>query len=838
MASHQERLTNSPKPQLLVPPAPWLLLFCLWLGWLALAPILSGILTLFLPAAWSGFARSLLPILLVTGALFFPALALIGLARRRGGRTAWLLALTSLAISFYISLATGIRAVSGADSNFETILRLIGLTLIVTIIGGLGLRQVGVPRDMFAQVLGLNHPSLAALLLTITLIALITIGWPLTGALGDSWMSQLLLIRTLALTLPEEIFFRGVVLGMLTFTFQHRKPLAVVLALLAYLAFIPSQIVPHNDWLKLLLIIPALPLALIVTELRALTGSIWAGILLAWLYRATPLLFTDPRDELPLIGYPWQAAAYVWMMAGAGALALILWLGRRFLIPRCSLSRRATISLALAAALFSWLGWGGLWVGLGYAGFHDDGFLIIMAEQADLSGAETIADPVDRRRFVRDRLVETAERTQAPLRAALEAAGLTYRPFYLINMIRVEGHQRRMADFAGLPGVERVILNPNVRPYPASKLGLGYGSTPNEGQGIGWNIEQTQADAVWEIGITGQGVVVGGQDTGYDWEHPALRRAYRGAVTDQVDHRYNWHDAWSEALAPFDDDQHGTHTMGTILGDDGSGNRIGMAPGARWIGCRNMRRGLGNPASYTDCMEFFLAPYPLGGDPFTEGEVTLAPHVVNNSWGCPDIEGCDDAVLGPAVEALRAAGIMMVVSAGNSGPVCQTVSEPPARYDSVFSVGATNRGGQITGFSSRGPVPDTILLKPDVAAPGSDIRSSLPGGRYGSAEGTSMAGPHVAGLVALIWSANPKLIGRIDATEEIIRRSATPVEVGVVCPTRIKTGGEPSLLEQIEAMENPMICACGEVTGWPNNVYGWGEINALEAVELALEYGQ
>jgi subtilisin family serine protease len=405
-------------------------------------------------------------------------------------------------------------------------------------------------------------------------------------------------------------------------------------------------------------------------------------------------------------------------------------------------------------------------------------------------------------------------------------------------MIRVEGRHRRMVDFAGLPGVERVMLNPNVRPYPSWRLELGYGSSPDEGQGIGWNIAQTLADAVWEMGITGQGIVVGGQDTGYDWEHPALRRAYRGAVGDQVDHRYNWHDAWSEALSPFDDDQHGTHTMGTIVGDDGNDNQIGMAPGARWIGCRNMRRGLGNPASYTDCMEFFLAPYPPGGDPFTEGEVALAPHVVNNSWGCPDIEGCDDPILEPAVEALRAAGIMMVVSAGNSGPACQTVSEPPARYDSVFSIGATTRGGQITSFSSRGPVPDTTLLKPDVAAPGSDIRSSLPGGRYGNAEGTSMAGPHVAGLVALIWSANPRLIGRVDETEEIIRRSATPVEVSVVCPTGLEMGGEPTLLEQIKALEDPTICACGEATGRPNNVYGWGEINALEAVKLALAYGR
>jgi subtilisin family serine protease len=424
------------------------------------------------------------------------------------------------------------------------------------------------------------------------------------------------------------------------------------------------------------------------------------------------------------------------------------------------------------------------------------------------------------------------------VRQALDAAGLPYRPFYLINMIRVEGHHRRMAEFANLPGVAQVMLNPNVRPYPLS-FDFGYGDAPDEVQGVGWNISQVYADQVWEMGFTGQGIVVAGQDTGYDWQHPALRQAYRG-VNDsgEVNHNYNWHDAWSDTSAPFDDDQHGTHTMGTILGDDGQGNRIGMAPGARWIGCRNMQRGLGNPASYTDCMEFFLAPYPLSGDPFADGDTSQAPHLVNNSWGCPDIEGCDDFVLEPAIAALRAAGIMMVVSAGNEGPSCQTVDEPPARYDEAFSVGATNDMGSITGFSSRGPVSGvnghSPLLKPDISAPGDNIRSSLPGGGYGTASGTSMAGPHVAGLVALIWSANPALIGQIETTEDIIRQSATPIEVNAACPLELQSTDNASMLDELDSLPTGDACACGDVTGSPNNVYGWGQIDALRAVQLAL----
>jgi hypothetical protein len=277
--------------------------------------------------------------------------------------------------------------------------------------------------------------------------------------------------------------------------------------------------------------------------------------------------------------------------------------------------------------------------------------------------------------------------------------------------------------------------------------------------------------------------------------------------------------------------------MGIVLGDDGQGNQIGMAPDARWLGCRNMRRGIGNPASYVDCMEFFLAPYPFGGDPFQDGDVSLAPHVVNNSWGCPDFEGCDDTVLEPALNALRAAGILMVVSAGNDGPGCQTVIEPPARSGAVFSVGATTNTGKITVFSSRGPAPGAApLLKPDVTAPGADVRSSIPDGAYGLAAGTSMASPHVTGLVALLWSANPKLIGQIERTEAIIRQSARPVAVDTICERQDRRPlAELSLLEQLAALEDPSACACGDARGVPNNVYGWGEIDALAAIKLALE---
>src|SRR5205085_7688764 len=115
----------------------------------------------------------------------------------------------------------------------------------------------------------------------------------------------------------------------------------------------------------------------------------------------------------------------------------------------------------------------------------------------------------------------------------------------------------------------------------------------------------------------------------------------------------------TDSVLPCDDSGHGTHTMGTAVGSDGGTNKIGMAPGAKWIGCRNMDRGVGTPARYIECMEFFLAPYPVGGTP-AQGDPNLAPDITTNSWGCPPSEGCSATTLQAAVEAQRAAGIFMV----------------------------------------------------------------------------------------------------------------------------------------------------------------------------------
>jgi PKD repeat protein len=321
---------------------------------------------------------------------------------------------------------------------------------------------------------------------------------------------------------------------------------------------------------------------------------------------------------------------------------------------------------------------------------------------------------------------------------------------------------------------------------------------------------------VWALGYTGQGVVVAGNDTGIDWDHPALVNHYREQQPGYGRHDFNWHDAihipdsscGADSPVPCDDYGHGTHTLGTVVGDDGAGNQIGMAPGAKWIGCRNMNVGDGTPATYIECFEFFLAPYPLGGTP-DQGDPALAPDVINNSWGCPSSEGCDLYTLEAAVEALRQAGIVVAVSAGNGGyNGCGSIDDPPAIYQQSFTVGAFNHtNDQIASFSSRGPVTygGQTYIKPDIAAPGVSIRSSVPGGGYESAgwSGTSMAAPHVTGAVALLLSAAPGYTGRVDLLEQALTSTAEP-----------KSSSQ-----------------CGDPNP-PNNVWGWGILDVLAAVQL------
>lgn len=471
--------------------------------------------------------------------------------------------------------------------------------------------------------------------------------------------------------------------------------------------------------------------------------------------------------------------------------------------------------------------------------------LILLKEQLDLAtlqasaaAAANNATSAAERRIARashiyQTLTAHALQSQQDLRAWLDARNIPYRAHYIVNMIAVTGDAELVDALRQHPDVARLDANPFVDSmHVTSSIAV-----PQDGAATlgGWahilqvpeaeastntpyGVAATRAPEVWAMGYTGEGIVVASQDTGVYWMHPALRPHYRGAISDTVEHDYNWLNAIPEGEAfdgcagvaePCDDNGHGTHTVGTMVGTSET-ITYGVAPDALWIGCRNMRNGVGSPETYTTCFEFFLAPYPAGGDPFTDGRPELAPHVINNSWGCPPSEGCSKDSLRQVVETVRAAGIMVVASAGNNGFSCSGVADPIAIYDATFSVGAHNANGDLASFSSKGPVTadGSNRLKPDITAPGVSILSTYRFGGTTSLSGTSMASPHVAGAVALLWSAVPWLVGEVDLTEQVLLKSATPV-LSTVCG------------ESEEAVS-------------PNNAYGYGRLDVATAVEMAM----
>ncbi len=447
-------------------------------------------------------------------------------------------------------------------------------------------------------------------------------------------------------------------------------------------------------------------------------------------------------------------------------------------------------------------------------------FLVMLREQADLRGARVLPTKSEKSAFVLDALAATAARAQGPLLALLESRGIEHRAYWIANMVWVRGDLRLAEELAARDDVFHVYANPAVR-LRGPVASRPDAQAPGAPDAVEWGVAKVRAPGVWALGFTGQGIVVAGGDTGYDWTHVAIKTQYRGWNGSVADHNYNWHDSihsgggscGADAQAPCDDFGHGTHTMGTMVGDDGGSNQIGVAPSARWIGCRNMNVGVGTPESYSECFQWFIAPTNLAGQ---NPDPSKAPHVINNSWGCPPDEGCTDVtILQTVVENTRAAGIEVVVSAGNAGNGCSTVQDPPAIYDASFSVGATDSSDNIAGFSSRGPVTvdGSNRLKPDISAPGVGVRSCVPGGGYEVLSGTSMAGPHVVGVVALVLSANASLIGDPDAIEPILTGSAIPRTTSETC------GGVPG--DQI-----------------PNNTYGWGRVDALSAFNADLAITQ
>ncbi len=428
--------------------------------------------------------------------------------------------------------------------------------------------------------------------------------------------------------------------------------------------------------------------------------------------------------------------------------------------------------------------------------------LVVLKAQADVEGARLLATKEEKGAYVYQQLTAIAAQTQPPLRAKLDKMGLSYRSYWIQNMFKVVATSPAQVNtLAAWPEVDHIeyYYQPmlDIVPVPAE-------AGAQAPETIEWNIQRVNADDVWSMGITGAGAVIGDLDTGVQWDHPALKQQYRGCIDPPacttIDHNYNWYDG-GYTTVPTDYDTHGTHTMGTIIGSDLPGdpinapNAIGMAPGARWLACP----GIGSPyVGPFECFQFFMAPTDLYGN---SPDPALAPHVISNSWSSAGTN------FHPAIYNLYMAGIFFSKSAGNTGPNCSTITNP-GQWPEVTAAAAFNSSDNIASFSSRGPVTidHELVVKPDIAAPGVNVRSSIPGNSYTTMQGTSMACPHVTGAVALLISANPQLAGQIDTLQYLLKSHAEP-KISNQCPPYVDR---------------------------PNDVWGWGILDIHAAVQAAV----
>ncbi|MFI7424858.1 S8 family serine peptidase [Nonomuraea sp. NPDC049684] len=389
---------------------------------------------------------------------------------------------------------------------------------------------------------------------------------------------------------------------------------------------------------------------------------------------------------------------------------------------------------------------------------------VILKPEANLSAAPKARSRTARGQLVVDALKDTAVRTQSDVRKYLKDEKLDSESFWVTNAILVKGATpAQVRKLTSMGGVRQ------VRPPKTYALAepVRRAAATAAGGGVEWGVADINADDVWkEYGRRGEDIVIANIDTGVQFDHPALRASYRGANADgTVTHDYNWFDTSGHCAggAPCDTHGHGTHTMGTMVGDDGQGNQIGVAPGVKWItanGCQTC-----SEEDLVAAAQWMLAPTDSHGQ---NPDVSKRPHIINNSWS--STEPTDEPIIEDILQAWAASGIMGVWANGNSGPSCRTSGSPGSRTLN-YSVGAYGVNGAIASFSSRGPGQNGET-KPNIAAPGVDVRSALPGGSYGLMSGTSMAAPHAAGAVALLWSAFPELVRDLDGTRALLDASA------------------------------------------------------------------
>jgi bacillopeptidase F len=362
------------------------------------------------------------------------------------------------------------------------------------------------------------------------------------------------------------------------------------------------------------------------------------------------------------------------------------------------------------------------------------------------------------RRLLRSRIIrhlrEKAVLTQGPVRAFLEIRrAKKIKSLWLINGLAVTATANVIQEMASLPEVGEVRLDRTIQ-TPVVTYGA---STVPE-----WNITAIKAPDLWNIGFTGKGVVVASMDTGVDYLHPDLASKWRGGTN-------SWYDPNGQHATPYDASGHGTGTMGIMVGGSEGGTAIGVAPGTKWIAVK-IFNDAGNSS-----LSIIHQGFQWLLDPDDNPDTDDAPDVVNNSWWLSGTVNQCVLEFDPDIQTLNTAGIVVVFSAGNSGPGSQT-SVAPANNPNAFPVGAIDILNNIASFSSRGPSACGGGIYPTAVAPGVNVKTSdlTLGGvfpnSYAIVSGTSFSAPHVAGTMALLKGAFPDLT--VSELESVLKQSA------------------------------------------------------------------
>lgn len=366
----------------------------------------------------------------------------------------------------------------------------------------------------------------------------------------------------------------------------------------------------------------------------------------------------------------------------------------------------------------------------------------------------------ERGKIVIETLQQKASETQQQLLSHLEVlrtsgSVLSFDSYWIANSVWIKTDIRTIKYLSYRSDIELIEID-----YPIEfEEGIESNSVSNP-ESIETGLRVIKADRLWRLGITGQGMLVMNIDSGVDGNHPALSHKWKGNTTP-------WYHAWMDAQgssAPSWCSNHGTHTMGTICGRSlTTPDTIGVAIDATWMAAKRSCSG-----NYST---FAITAMQWAVDPDSNPNTNDAPIVINCSWNTTDPSGnqCEGTYRNTLL-ALEAAGIAVVWSAGNSGPGASTVTSPKninANIVNAFTVGALDGNNQsypIANFSSRGPSicggQGSLLIKPEVSAPGVNVRSAVLNNQYSTLSGTSMAAPHASGLVALLKSFAPNLTSR------------------------------------------------------------------------------